>query len=138
MPSPVVRIDTVEIPIAELARAVSWYERALGFSCTWSDAHHALLESSGANGSDSVTQGVRVLLVATADPSRIGFDNTHNGLRHSVVDFRTDELEALHAHLVTLGSAVDPLGPPANDWAPRGFGFSDTEGNRLAAYTYRR
>ena len=136
-PAPVARIDTIEIPVAELQRAMTWYERALGLASSWSDAHHALLESPQAD-ADSSPQGVRVLLVATSDPSRLGFDNTHNGLRHSVVDFRTDELEALHAHLVTLGGRVDTLAPPANDWAPRGFGFSDPEGNRLAAYTYSR
>jgi predicted enzyme related to lactoylglutathione lyase len=137
-PTPVARIDTIEIPVGDLQRAMTWYERALGLASSWSDAHHALLESPRANVEDSSPQGVRVLLVATADASRLGFDNTHNGLRHSVVDFRTDELEALHAHLVTLGGRVDDLAPPANDWAPRGFGFSDPEGNRLAAYTYRR
>ena len=47
------------------------------------------------------------------------------------------DLEALHAHISTLGTAVDELRPPSLSWAPRGFGFLDSEGgNRLAAFSY--
>src|SRR3982751_5662703 len=98
-PTPAARIDTIEIPVADLQRAVAWYERALGLASSWSDAHHALLESPRTSADDSSPQGIRVLLVATADPSRLGFDNTHNGLRHILVDLRTHELEASHSPL---------------------------------------
>lgn len=72
----------------------------------------------------------------TSDVTRLGFQNSSNGLRHSVVDFETLELETLHAFLKAFGTMVDDFLPPVNAWAPRGFGFADSEGNRLAAFTY--
>jgi hypothetical protein len=81
---------------------------------------------------------VRILLVQTEDVVRLGFKNSFNGLRHSVIDFHTPQLEDLHASLLAMGAKVDDLEPAANVWAPRGFGFFDSEGNRLAAFTYAK
>lgn len=117
-------LSGVEVPVGDLGRAISWYREALGLACTWSDAGHAMLASAS----------MSILLVETNDGIRLGF--TRNGLRHSVVDFRTDDLEGLHRRLVGLGCDVDALGPQVNDWAPRGFGMMDSEGNRLGAFTY--
>ena len=133
---PVLRINTVEIPVADLPRAKGWYRDALGFVSVWSDEKHALLSGSAVGGHDPADRQTRILLVETSDVTRLGFQNSSNGLRHSVVDFETLELEALHAFLKTLGTMVDDLLPPVNAWAPRGFGFADSEGNRLAAFTY--
>ena len=129
MARPSVRLDSIEIPVADLKRATAWYRSALGLECIWSDQLHALLEAAA---------GVRILLVATRDETRLGFHSSHSGVDHSVVDFHTDDLESLHAHLCSQHARVDELGPPAHDWAPRGFGFFDSEGNRLGAYSYRR
>lgn len=133
MPTTSIRLATVEIPVRSLARAAGWYEAALGYTSEWSDGHHAMLvpRAGGAG-------AVRLLLVETADEgARLAFGSTHTAITHSVLDFESGDLEALHAHLTGLGTPVDELGPPKNDWAPRGFGFEDTEGNRLGAFEYR-
>jgi catechol 2,3-dioxygenase-like lactoylglutathione lyase family enzyme len=127
-------INTVEVPVGDLRRAIEWYGAALGLRCTWSNEQHALLSSAGDSGESA--SGVRLLLVQTDDETRLGFSNSSNGLRHSVIDFRTTDLEGLHAHLRGQEAIVDDLQPPVNAWAPRGFGFEDSEGNRLAAFTY--
>ena len=132
------QISTVEIPVADLARAIEWYQSALGLNCTWSDEHHAMLAEATAAGVQTKSTSPSILLVRTNDGSRLGFRNTSNGLHHSVIDFQTGDLEAFHAHLLLLGSQVDDLTPPANEWAPRGFGFFDCEGNRMGAFTYSR
>lgn len=115
---------------------MDWYRTALGLRCTWSDENHALLSGSQDGGSNENALGPQILLVQTEDLTRLGFTNTFNGLHHSVVDFRTPKLNDLHAHLRAQGARVDDLQPPVNAWAPRGFGFFDSEGNRLAAFTY--
>jgi hypothetical protein len=66
----------------------------------------------------------------------MGFNNSSNELHHSVVCFQTPELDELHASLRRQGTSVDDLQPLLNAWAPRGFGYFDSEGNRLAAFTY--
>ena len=40
-------IGTVEIPVADLSRAIRWYKDALNFECDWSDEHHAIIKPSG-------------------------------------------------------------------------------------------
>jgi catechol 2,3-dioxygenase-like lactoylglutathione lyase family enzyme len=133
MKKPVLRIHTVEIPVANLKRANDWYQTALGFICAWSDERHALL--SGAQAGENSNEA-RILLVETDDMTRLGFSNSSTGLHHGIIDFQTLELEDLHAFLRTQGTPVDDLKPPVNTWAPRGFGFTDSEGNRLAAFSY--
>jgi catechol 2,3-dioxygenase-like lactoylglutathione lyase family enzyme len=132
MKVPSVQISTIEIPVADLKRAVAWYGTALGLQCTWSDEHHAMLSGS----TDATGPGAQILLVETNDPGRLVFQNSWNGVHHSVLDFRTADLEGLHAHLRAQVARVDDLQPPVNEWAPRGFGFFDSEGNRLGAFTY--
>ena len=79
---------------------------------------------------------MRLLLVETLETVRLGFFGSSSGVHHGVIDFKASDLEALHAHISTLGTAVDELRPPSLSWAPRGFGFLDSEGNRLAAFSY--
>jgi catechol 2,3-dioxygenase-like lactoylglutathione lyase family enzyme len=50
MRTPVLQINTIDIPVSNLKRAIDWYQSALGFSCQWSDEKHALL----ANEADEV------------------------------------------------------------------------------------
>jgi catechol 2,3-dioxygenase-like lactoylglutathione lyase family enzyme len=137
-PPPSVQISTVEIPVADLARAIEWYRTVLGLNCTWSDEHHAMLAGSTDAGVQTKSTLTSILLVRTNDALRLGFRNTSNGLHHSVIDFQTADLEAFHAHLLLHGTQLDDLTPPANEWAPRGFGFFDCEGNRMGAFTYSR
>lgn len=127
MDAPDIQLSTIELPISDLARSVSWYQRALGCHLKWSDEDHALLGFS---------TGLDFLLVRTAADDRLSFRSSVTGVRHGVVDFRTSDLEDLHAHLAGAGGDVDPLGPPSHDWAPRGFAFSDPDGNRFGAFAY--
>ena len=132
MSNPNVSISAIEIPVSKLGRAILWYDHALGFSCEWSDHHHALLVHK-CNPSSP-----RVLLVETDDPARLRFVSTNTKVVHSAIDFETDDLDAFHAHLSICIPGLEPIPVPANDWAPRGFGFSDCEGNRLAVFSYAR
>jgi catechol-2,3-dioxygenase len=125
MALPKIVVDTVEIPVGNLERAVAWYGAALEFQAEWSDQGHALLSRDG--------EKVRLLLVQTKDEARLGIRSCNANLLHGVLDFSTPDLDGLHAHLTGLKAKVDALGPPANEWAPRGFGFFDSEGNRLGA-----
>lgn len=127
MESPDLKLATIELPVRDLARAVSWYQRALGCHLKWSDESHALLGASS---------GVDFLLVCTSEAGQLSFRSSVTGVHHGVVDFRTSDLEALHAHLRAAGGEVEPLGPPSHDWAPRGFAFSDPDGNRFGAFAY--
>tara|TARA_R110000782_G_scaffold13976_29_gene41149 strand:- start:465 stop:854 length:390 start_codon:yes stop_codon:yes gene_type:complete len=124
------RVETIEVPVGDLRRAVAWYGAHLGFEEEWSDGHHALLSSDGG--------GPKLLLVVVRSGVRLGFTCEATGLRHGVVDVRTDDLGALHAQLAASGTPVDALDAGGNEWAPRGFGFEDSEGNRLAAFSYPR
>jgi predicted enzyme related to lactoylglutathione lyase len=132
MSAPNLSISSIEIPVSNLERAILWYEQALAFSCEWSDSHHAMLVHK------TNSRSPRVLLVETNDPTRLKFNSTNTNLIHSVIDFETEKLEEAHAHLSACIPDLEPIPTPANDWAPRGFGFSDSEGNRLAIFSYDR
>ena len=132
MTTPAVQINTIEIPVSNLKRAMDWYQSALRFNCEWSDEKHALL----ANEVKANSSQVRLLLVETLETVRLGFFGSSSGVHHGVIDFKAADLEALHAHISTLGTAIDEMRPPSLSWAPRGFGFLDSEGNRLAAFSY--
>lgn len=130
MHSPIITLSSVEVPVSDLERAIRWYEQALGYLCTWSDQNHAMLENKG-NASST-----RILLVKTNDTLRLVFRSTNTGIKHSAIDFETDDLEKTHAHLAGIISDLEPIPQNANKWAPRGFGFDDCEGNRLAIFSY--
>lgn len=132
MSTPKLCLSSIEIPVENLPRAVHWYRQALGYVSAWSDDHHALLTRNDQPGS------ARILLVATADPLRLHFKSTRTGVIHSVIDFETDDLDAAHAQLAGHIPNLPSIPPPPNSWAPRGFGFTDSEGNRLAIFSYSR
>mgnify|MGYP002619729240 CR=1 FL=1 len=117
--------------MADLHRAVRFYEAALGFQCAWSDDHHAMLSLAHSPG-----PAIEVLLVETADDARLSFRSSHTGLHHGVLDFHTSDLSRLPTHLRSIGTEVHDVAPAVNEWAPSGFGFFDSEGNRLAAFSY--
>jgi len=136
MITPRLKISAIEIPAANLKRAVAWYQEVLAFNCVWSDKFHALLEY-GTSTADTSEERIKILLVETSDSTRLLFNNSNTNMLHSVVDFQTDDIDAFHIYLQSKNTVMDIFGPPANDWAPRGFAFFDSEGNRLGTYTYR-
>lgn len=115
-------LTTVELPVADLDRAVAWYAAHLGVAETWRGDGQALMAVGG-----SPHPGL--FLVETGDPARLGFSRTSDGRRHSVVDFLVADLPAFHAALSGAGADVDPLKPDAF-----GFGFRDVDGNALGAH----
>src|SRR5688572_20241117 len=104
MPSPVEGITTLELPVAQLARAVAWYEHHLGLRCTWRGEHEAALAAAQRG-------AVALYLVQTDAPERLTFRNSRHGYRQSVVDFATGDLPDLHARLKDGGVDVDDLAP---------------------------
>lgn len=128
--SPVITVSSVEIPVADLKRAIGWYEQALGYSCAWSDRHHAMLVS------ENKASSVNIFLVETNDAMRLEFHSTNTKVTHSAIDFKTDDLEKAHEHLARFVPGLEAIPQPANEWAPRGFGFHDCEGNRLAIFSF--
>lgn len=129
MPSPLITLGSVEIPVSDLKRAIRWYGQALGYACTWSDEHHAMLVH------EHQAASTKIFLVATDDERRLEFRSTHTGLVHGAIDFQTDDLEQTHAQLTGFVPGLGAIPEPANEWAPRGFGFQDSEGNRLAVFS---
>ena len=119
MPLRISGVVTVEIPVAEIARSIEWYEAVLGFRRTFEGTETAMLAAP-----DGVT--LRLFLVRTNDPRRHSFRNTSSGALHSVIDFKTADLAACHR-------ALKERGFPVGDWKPgaHGFGFEDPDGNRL-------
>jgi catechol-2,3-dioxygenase len=130
MHSPIITLSSVEIPVSDLKRAIGWYEQALGYSCTWADQHHAMLVN------ENNASSTKIFLVETNDALRLEFRSTHTGIMHSAIDFETDDLEKAHAHLASFVPGLEAIPQPANEWAPRGFGFHDSEGNRLAIFSF--
>ncbi|MCP1339587.1 VOC family protein [Idiomarina sp. M1R2S28] len=126
-------IGSIEIPVFNLRRAIEWYKKALRYDCVWSDEWHAMLHPQAV-----VESSAKILLVKTDDSFRLKFKSTFTNTEHSVIDFETDDLERFHQHLLTLIPSLGAIPEPVNDWAPRGFGFEDSEGNRLAVFSYSR
>lgn len=126
-------IGSIEIPVFDLQRAIEWYKKALGYHCVWSDDLHAMLHPQ-----ETHQLSAKILLVKTEDSFRLKFKSTFTNTEHSVIDFETDDLEKFHQHILTLIPNLGAIPEPVNDWAPRGFGFEDSEGNRLAVFSYNR
>ena len=125
------RFDLLEVPCTEIGRSRLWYETVFGLSTIWSDDSHVLLEEGTLPG-----LGLRILLVKTDQSCRLEIISSEKGIQHSVSDFQVDELEPFHEHLREHGVSVPDLGPPVNDWAPRGFSFLDPDGNRFGVFAY--
>lgn len=117
-------INTVELPVADLARAIAWYESILGLRVQWRGDRSAVVGAGDG--------GTRLYLVQTDDPARLRFTNTADGTLHSVVDFYTRDLAATHAQLRRRGVEIDDLREGA-----LGFGLSDLDSNRLGVTCVR-
>jgi len=124
-------LTNVEIPVARLADACEWYREKLGFVEQWRGDGLAFIALPG--------EGVRLFLVETADPARLGFTGARKGVMHSVIDFYAPDLAATHAELRSRGVEVGDFQPDSP-----GFGFRDLDGNRfgvhsdLGSYEHRR
>jgi catechol 2,3-dioxygenase-like lactoylglutathione lyase family enzyme len=115
------RITTVEVPVADLTRAIDWYVQKLGLTVGWRGEHEATV---------ALPEGTaHLFLVETADPERLRFQNSRYGYTQSIVDLYTSDLAGLHAYLCEHGVDVNDLQPGA-----KGLGFRDLDGNSLGAH----
>lgn len=111
------KIATLEVPVSDLDRSIQWFTTVLGLELKWKGADSAMIrlpEDTPPN----------IYLVRTESPDRLKFQNTNTGVRHSVIDFFTEDLAGLHAHLTERGATVTALKAGA-----RGFGLKDPDGN---------
>jgi catechol 2,3-dioxygenase-like lactoylglutathione lyase family enzyme len=118
----VTRITTIELPVADLDRAVAWYGRHLALTTTWRGEHEAGMAIAAGD-------PVGLFLVQTAASERLTFHNSRHNHTQSIVDFFTPDLAGLHARLKREGVDVNDLSTGA-----RGFGFRDADGNSLGAH----
>lgn len=119
------RISSVEIPVSDLEASVEWYTRILGLQVQHKGDAFAMLtfDAVGVPG---------VFLCETRDTGRLQFENTNNGVIHSMIDFYTDDLKGFHEFLVAQGVQAGELKIDTNsDFG--GFGFRDPDGNLLGA-----
>ncbi|ERI09265.1 VOC family protein [Aneurinibacillus aneurinilyticus] len=114
-------ITSVEVPVSNLDKALSWYTEILQFQVMWRDEQSAFIALPG--------EGTRLFLVQTNDEKRLEFTNTNTGVVHSVIDFYVENLPAFHAFLKQHGVEVTELQPKA-----MGFGFRDPDGNFYGAH----
>src|SRR4029079_8069160 len=104
MTEPLVRkITNVEVPVADLARALDWYGQMLGLTVSWRGEREAAV---------ALPEGTaHLFLVETADPQRLGFQTSRYGRSQSVVDLYARGLIRLHAHLREQEVEVTDLPP---------------------------
>ena len=117
-------LTNAEVPVASLDPAVRWYGEKLGAETQWQRGGRAFLALPG--------EGVRLFLVETRDPARLGFVGPDGILQHGGLDFYATDLAEAHGLLSARGVDVDPLAPGA-----MGFGFRDLDGNRFGVHSDR-
>lgn len=120
----ITKVATIEIPVSQLERSVEWYTRILPLRVHHKDTTTAMLsfEKPGAPS---------IFLVETNEVQPLAFQNTNNGVTHSVIDFYTPDLEQCHQYLKDQGVSVGTINKGPNGMG--GFGFTDPDGNALSA-----
>lgn len=114
------RVAGVEIPVADLKKAIAWYAETFGMKVLGEpekDWEAAMLYLDGGE-----RLGVRnFYLVKTEDDQRLAFVNTHTGVTHSVIDFYSANVKSILADLHVRGVRMNGAS-----------GFFDPDGNSLA------
>jgi RNA polymerase sigma-70 factor (ECF subfamily) len=123
------RIATIEIPVSNLKRSIEWYCKILGAKVVHETETDAMLHLQGSN-----KVGVPTLFLCQTDDlsNKLGFLNTNTNIRHSIIDFYVPDLVRFHKFLSDQGVNVGKLNYNIGDGLG-GFGFSDPDGNLLAA-----
>jgi RNA polymerase sigma factor (sigma-70 family) len=123
------RIVTIELPVSNLIKAISWYKNILGTEVVHESINTAMLRLQGGN-----RVGVPALyLVQTDDIQRVSFFNTNTNITHSVVDFFVPDLERFHLFLKDQEVEVTCINYIPGLECKGGFGFKDLDGNSLSA-----
>ncbi|MGD7062535.1 VOC family protein [Bacillus altitudinis] len=120
-PLTIQQIATIEIPVTDIPRAVSWYEQILEMIVLHQSEEAAMLTFTHG-------EGPSFYLVKTKHEKRIYFMNSFTGVRHSMVDLFVKDLKIFHQYLseheVTV-SDIQILADPDLG----GFSFEDVDGN---------
>ncbi|MGE6629423.1 VOC family protein [Bacillus sp. NPDC077027] len=118
-------VATIEIPVKDIARASSWYQKHLGMNVMHQSDEDAMLNFQ----TDTAPS---FYLVKTEDDKRLHFLNTSKGIRHGVIDVYVEDLKGFHQFLAEHGVQTTDIHILA---APDmgGFGFEDIDGNALGA-----
>lgn len=117
-------LTRIDIPVADLERAIAWYRDRLGFDLAWKDDEEAFVTLTN--------EGIRFFLIETKDEGRLGLMERRKGVANGAVDFYAEDLDELHRTLKERGVAVDALRPDGF-----GFGFEDLDGNRFGVHRDR-
>lgn len=122
------RIATIEIPVSNLKNSIAWYSKILGTKAVFEDDHSAMLHLQGSN-----QVGVPTLfLVQTDEVTPLAFNNTHTGVKHSVIDFYIQDLERFHRFLQDEKVTVTNINYFPDMPKLGGFGFEDPDGHLLS------
>ncbi len=118
-------VATLEVPVSELERSIQFYVDVLGCEVEFKGEKNAML-------SFKKTGVPTIFLVETESAGGLSFENTNNGIVHTVIDFYSPSLEAFRNWLMEKGIETGPLNVhPENGYG--GFGFKDPDGNLLSA-----
>ncbi|MFE8700050.1 VOC family protein [Cytobacillus sp. FJAT-54145] len=118
-------IATLEIPVTNLELSIEFYKDILGVEVEFKGEKNAMLSFK--------KKGVpTIFLVGTEGRKGISFNNTNNGIEHSIIDFYTPNLKEFYQWLQDKNIEVTTLNIN-EDHGFGGFGFKDPDGNLLSA-----
>ena len=120
MPSPVLRVDTLFIPVKDLGSALEWYSGTLGLTINWRNDEGGYACIDGGNVPITLAQ-------MPQDKEFVPFVN-------APCNFFTEDVEAAHEQLKDMGvevSEIDKL------YEVQWFWFTDPDGNRLEVCSYQ-
>ena len=125
MPDFISHVATLEIPVRNLESAINFYTEVLKIEVEFKGEKNAMLTFK--------KKGVpTIFLVETEGEGSLSFNNSANGVQHTIIDFYTSDLEGFHTWLKEKNIEVGPLNThPENGLG--GFGFKDPFGNLLSA-----
>ncbi|MGX9290083.1 VOC family protein [Bacillus sp. A015] len=87
------QIATIEIPVTNIRRAISWYEKLLDMTVIHHSEEAAMLTFTHG-------KGPSFYLVKTESEKRIYFMNSFTGVRHSMIDLFVKDLKKFHQYLI--------------------------------------
>lgn len=119
---PRLRIDTVFVPVRDVAAATGWYRRVLGWELAWSNESAACFRA----------EGTPLTLLRYGYPGRAP-EERFVPLEQVCFNFYTEHLGLLHGWLERAGVRVEPI----CDYGPmQDFRFYDPDGNVLCAVSW--
>ncbi|MEU4363262.1 VOC family protein [Promicromonospora sp. NPDC023987] len=116
---------SIRVITGDVARLVTFYERATGLEATWATEDFAELKTSGATLAIASTRTVQVFGPGSARP----------GDNHSVIiEFLVDDVDRVHENLT--GFVTDFVNEPTTmPWGNRSLLFRDPDGNLVNFFT---